>query len=268
VASEDTTGVWVASVQSGSPADRAGIKAGDIITHLEGLLLGTDGTMSDYCDILRSHDPDDVLGVTVLRYATQEVLEGQLNGRELETTFSFAQELQDDVPDQGTTSTSDTYSGYMGVEDNTGAIYMEVPVEWSDVNGDLFTDNDGNVIGASITAAADLDAFNSAYDVPGVFFIASRQLAQSYDEESLLDLVALDTACASYEGRYEYDDGLYTGYYDYYTGCGNDGMVVQVAAVPEDRSYIMLVSIQVMTDADLEAMDTIISTFQVQGDLP
>jgi S1-C subfamily serine protease len=39
VASEDTTGVWVASVLSGSPADRAGIKAGVFITHLEGLLL-------------------------------------------------------------------------------------------------------------------------------------------------------------------------------------------------------------------------------------
>ena len=266
-AGDGTTGIWVASVKSGSPADQAGIKAGDIITHLEGLLLGTDGTMADYCDILRSHNPDDVLGVTVLRYATQEVLEGQLNGRELETTFSFAQELQDDVEDQGSAASA-SYSGYMGVEDDTGAIYMEVPYEWSDVRGDLFTDNDGSPMGASITAAADLDAFGSAFDVPGVLFIASRQLAQNYNEETLLNEVALDTSCASFEGRYDYDDGLYTGYYDLYTGCGDGGVVVQVAAVPEDRSYIMLVSIQVMTDADLEAVDRIFASFIVQGDLP
>ncbi len=49
---EGLTGIWVSSVESGSPADKAGIKSGDIITKMEGLVLATDGTMSDYCDIL------------------------------------------------------------------------------------------------------------------------------------------------------------------------------------------------------------------------
>ena len=43
---------------------------------LEGLLLATDGAMTDYCDILRSHTPDDVLAAEVLRYDTSEVLGG------------------------------------------------------------------------------------------------------------------------------------------------------------------------------------------------
>ncbi len=88
VASEDgqLTGVWVSSVQSGSPADKAGIEPADIITMMENLVLATDGTMADYCDILRSHKPGDTLGVTVLRWPTQEVLEGQLNGRAMEVT--------------------------------------------------------------------------------------------------------------------------------------------------------------------------------------
>ncbi|MEZ4676895.1 MAG: PDZ domain-containing protein [Caldilineaceae bacterium] len=52
---EGLSGHWVASVKSGSPADRAGIKGGDIILKMEGLVLADDGTMSTYCDILRSH---------------------------------------------------------------------------------------------------------------------------------------------------------------------------------------------------------------------
>jgi hypothetical protein len=91
VRSEDgsLSGIWVASVKSGSPADKAGIKPGDIIYQLEGLVLGTDGTMKDYCDVIRSHTATDTLGVTVIRYATGELLEGQLNGRELAVTGNF-----------------------------------------------------------------------------------------------------------------------------------------------------------------------------------
>lgn len=78
------TGVWVSSVASGSPADMTRLKPGDIITHMEGLALGTDGTMKDYCSILRTHNDGSSLTVTVLRLETMEILEGQINGRELE----------------------------------------------------------------------------------------------------------------------------------------------------------------------------------------
>ena len=83
------TGVWVSSVKSGSPADRSGIQPGDIITMMENLVLATDGTMSDYCDILRSHQPTDTLSVEVLRWANGEVLDGQLNGRALEVSATI-----------------------------------------------------------------------------------------------------------------------------------------------------------------------------------
>ena len=210
------SGVWVASVKSGSPADRTGIKAGDIIIHMEGLSLATDGTMADYCDILRSRHSTDVISVTVLRFDSDEMLEGQINGRELEQSFSFAQQFEENVqpsePDNGGNvgGGTTTYSQYQGVTDDTGAIYMEVPTEWREVRGDLFTDNEGNVLGASITAAPDLDEFDQWYDVPGVLFIASRQLVAGFDEDDLLDLLMIDDVCSSYEGRYDYEDPLYT----------------------------------------------------------
>ncbi|MCA9873146.1 MAG: trypsin-like peptidase domain-containing protein, partial [Anaerolineales bacterium] len=103
------SGIWVSSVKSGSSADEAGVKSGDIITSLENLVLATDGTMADYCDILRTHDAGDKLAVEVLRFDTQEVLEGQLNGRVLEQSFSFAQTLEDEASnnDSASTGTSD-----------------------------------------------------------------------------------------------------------------------------------------------------------------
>jgi S1-C subfamily serine protease len=83
------TGIWVSSVKSGSPADQAGVLPGDILTAMENLVLATDGTMADYCDILRSHTPQDPLNVEVLRWADGQLLTGQLNGRDLEVATVF-----------------------------------------------------------------------------------------------------------------------------------------------------------------------------------
>jgi S1-C subfamily serine protease len=100
------SGIWVASVKSGSPADKAGLKPGDIIYQLEGLVLATDGTMKDYCDVIRSHSATDTLGLTVIRYATGELLEGQLNGRELAVTGNFDTSGAGGNTSGGNTSTS------------------------------------------------------------------------------------------------------------------------------------------------------------------
>ncbi len=83
------SGIWVSSVKSGSPADKSGVKAGDILYQMESLVLATDGTMKDYCNILRTHKPADTLSLSVIRFASGELLEGQLNGRELAVTGNF-----------------------------------------------------------------------------------------------------------------------------------------------------------------------------------
>lgn len=116
VATEDgsLTGIWVSSVQSGSPADKSGIAAGDILFQLENLVLGTDGTMSDYCDILRSHQPTDTMQISVIRWASGELLDGQLNGRELAVSGLF--ETGDTTTTEGTTTSDVTSSGEYNFE--------------------------------------------------------------------------------------------------------------------------------------------------------
>jgi serine protease Do len=262
---KDFSGIWVASVKSGSPANNAGIKAGDVIVRLEGLVLAADGTMADYCDILRSHSPEDTLSMEVVRFATQEVLEGQLNGRELEQSFSFAQELEQEV---GSGTDAVTYTNYNTITDDSGAITMEVPQEWSDVTGSPWNwGEEDEVVGVSVVASTNIDDFYSTYSTPGVFFGASTVLAQRYDTSTLLDQISFSGDCTS-EGRFDYNDPLYTGLYDLYSNCGGAGSaVINLAAVPEDGSFIILLQVQAVSEADLDALDRILNSFQAVGDL-
>ena len=76
---DDWFGIWVVAVKSGSPADQAGLQPGDVIYRMEGIGLAGDGTMRDYCDILRSHRPGDTIEFDALRGDAYYV--GQINGR-------------------------------------------------------------------------------------------------------------------------------------------------------------------------------------------
>jgi serine protease Do len=262
-------GIWVASVDSGSPADRAGVKPGDIITKMEGLVLATDGTMADYCDILRSRRPDDVVSIEVLRFATEEVLEGQLNGRALEPSFSFARAVSEDVqqdPSSEGGSGPVVYSDFVGIYDDAGAVYVEVPAQWSDVDGSFWT-SEGSVIGSSLLASPSLDGFNSNYTTPGVQILASAGLG-GMNMNELVDFFDFTGDCG-YDGRYDYNDPIFTGVYDLYVDCAGQGSVIIVlGAEPADRSFAAVVVVQAVTDADLDALDNVLNTFNVVDTLP
>lgn len=265
------TGVWVFSVASGSAADKAGVQGGDLITDMEGLTLAPDGTMSGYCDILRTHQPSDALSLDVLRFGTGEVLAGELNGRPLETSSTFGTQLGNEVQ-AGSGSSGSSYSGYTLVTDDYGAIQMEIPSEWSDVDGSAWIDS-GDVIGSSIWASADLNAFSSGWTEPGVIFNVSNDLAKLGGYVQLLDFERQNyTGTCELDNRYDYDDGYYRGKYDLFKNCGGPGgpWYLVLSAVPSDNSqaFLMLVEVQIQADRDLEALDHILNTFDVVGSLP
>jgi serine protease Do len=261
---EGLSGIWVSSVQSGSPADRAGLEGGDIITKLEGLVLATDGTMADYCDILRSRDATDTLDVEVLRLSTEEVLEGQINGRELEQSFSFAQEFGNEVDDGGDSA----YSGYTIVSDDSGAIQVSIPQEWTDIDGSAWV-LDEETVGATVSASRNLSEFYDTFATPGVFFGASDVLAASYDAGSFLDELPDFSADCTYEGRSDYEDSVYTGLFDHYTDCGGVGsQIINIVAFPASGELVVWVQTQIVSEADLDALDEIINSFDVVGALP
>ena len=273
VSNEDGSivGIWVASVKSGSPADKAGVKGGDIITKMEGLVLATDGTISDYCDILRTRSASDTYSIEVLRFSTQEVLEGQINGRALEPSFSFAQQLSeqtDITPEAGPVTAT---GGYVTVQDDSGTIQVDIPAEWTQVDGQQWIDGE-TVLGPSITASADLESFTYDYFQPGIFFAASSEIAKLGGYVQILDVYreSYRQDC-ELTGRYDYADSAFEGKYDLFTNClGNQNALVVLSARPINNptSMIVVLIANMITDADFTALDQIFATFDVVGNLP
>ena len=102
-----TTGIWVSAVNTDSPAGELGLQGGDIIEKIEGLSIGVDGTMKDYCDILRSHDETDPHATPrSLRYADDARLRGEFNGDELEAIESLGTVMEETGPLRGTRARS------------------------------------------------------------------------------------------------------------------------------------------------------------------
>jgi S1-C subfamily serine protease len=164
VSTEDgsLTGIWVSSVQSGSPADKAGIKPADVITMMENLVLATDGTMSQYCDILRSHSPGDTLGLEVVRWPTGELLSGQLNGRELAVTGSF---------DSGQTSTGSTGT-------TTGSTYYNPSATAS---GDSFIETEfDDTEGWYVFTVPESDKYEASYQNSRVYLQVDQADTTAY----------------------------------------------------------------------------------------
>ncbi|MEZ4645211.1 MAG: trypsin-like peptidase domain-containing protein [Chloroflexota bacterium] len=255
---ETFSGIWVSSVRSGSPADQAGLEGGDIILQMEGLSLATDGTMEDYCSILRTHGPEDVLSIQVLRFATEEVLEGQLNGDTLEVTSSFG---------SGSTPAPEDIT-YVTVYDDYDVLKMDVPDTWNDTNGAAW-EVDGERVGAALSASPNLDDFyTTSFATPGVFFAASAKLAQQYTAEQYLNTLSSWTDYCVYDGRFNYDDGLYVGAYDSYSDCGSTGAsITNLVVKPADNSHLAFVQVQTVTAADDLAQEQIWNSFIAYGDL-
>ncbi len=253
------SGIWVAGVSAGSPAAEADILPGDIITSLNGLPMGTDGTFKDYCDVLRTAGPGQPMAVEVLRWDTSEVLAGEINGDEpLALTVSLAEEVEEDVDTEA--SGPATYSEYESVTDDTGTITVSVPVEWSE-RDTVPAEIDGEEI-PYIAAATSLDGFLNGYTDPGLLYIA---LDPSNDVDGTLAENAFGTDCED-GGISDYEDPVFTGKYQLWVECADGSAdLLVLAAQPADGSVTVLLMVQMVTDADLDALDQAIASFNLVG---
>lgn len=278
VQSDDGTlaGIWVSSIKSGSAADEAGLEAGDLITSLESLPLAADGTMSAYCDIIRTQGDENTLAVEVLRFPTQELLEGQINGRALAVVGSSPvapTEIDDDTT-ADTPQTGDG-SGYMEIYDYSDALVMSVPETWNDMesfdwenswelgNGTLL-----DFVAADLVAAPSLDDFYD-WTGPGVDFSASRHWGDIGGYLQLLDGTEfwyLDD-CEKDE-RDDYEDEVFEGAYDWWICEYVDIVVIAVRPIADPTAYLALVQVNLQTELDYDALEEIIASFDVINSLP
>ncbi|MEO6208666.1 MAG: M28 family peptidase [Gemmatimonadaceae bacterium] len=76
--SSDAPGVKLAGVTAGSPADKAGVHAGDIIVEFGGKTVKD---IYDYTDAINAHKPGDVIQVVVMRAGSRLALSATLGKR-------------------------------------------------------------------------------------------------------------------------------------------------------------------------------------------
>jgi serine protease Do len=252
------TGIWVAGVAAGSPAAEAKLLAGDIVTSMNGVPVGADGTFKDYCDVIRTAG-SKAIAVEVLRYDTEQVLRGEINGDQpLEQAFSFKQQVEDDSA-VGAMPTTPEYSDYTQVTDDSGQIIVEVPSTWNEVDTTSYALDDGSSV-PYIAASPDLDGYSNTYTVPGMDFAL---FGPSGDLDALLAEFSFSGECTD-QGIDDYADPIFTGRYQLWSDCaGTHSVVVVLTAQPAQAAYTAVIVVQATSEADLDALDHIFSTFDV-----
>ncbi|MFN5603257.1 MAG: PDZ domain-containing protein, partial [Actinomycetes bacterium] len=260
----------VSGVRAGSPASDLGIEAGDIVLSLGGRdVVSQDdldrygfATKSGYCDVLRTQGTDRAIEITVLRFDTGEVLSGELNNpdRPLEVRASIADSIT------GGSSDGAMYD-YELVEDESGSLQVEVPVQWTSRDSSLWNFFGGDY--PRIDVSTDIQSYLTTWGTSGVTVIAAPGLDENNFASTLVyfttDLYA-NSDC-EYVTSQEYDNGdaetPVIGMYDVYENCGGDGGARFVVGVFYDQFYdvLIVVAAQAVTDADLEVIDRALATF-------
>lgn len=254
------SGVFVSGVASGSPADRAGLEPGDIITRMEGVSLATDGTLADYCSVLRTHGQEATLAVEVFRPSDGVTYAGQFNGDALE-----AASLPDAGSGGGSTGggSAPESSDLTMVTDDSGRISVQVPSSWAEVDGAEYTDDGGNLV-YDVSVSSSLSGFYETWGTSGVSVAASSDWLSSSSVDALLDreIAVAESGSCSIDGREPYSDALYTGSFDWYYNCGGVGTnYVVIAATADDGTHATLVRIQLISGEEW-AVEPIVGSFQ------
>ncbi len=270
-------GIWVSSVKSGAPADTAGVKPGDVITRLEGLVLSTDGTMGDFCRILRSRNAGSPMAVQVLRFDTKEVLEGQINGSRALTAVAAlnaptesptATETPAPGETPGPTEAPPDYTGYQTVKDSTETLQMEVPKDWTDIHGGKWA-IDNKDVGVGLNAATNVDKWLSGWDTPGIFIGASASLAPKGVATLLEENSGAAANACTLGGESDYSANSLKGRYRNYVKCGdNETEEIVLVAMPDDESYVVVFLVVIVESKDVTAANHVLNTFQILKDVP
>jgi serine protease Do len=241
-------GVWVQSVEAGGPADIAGVEPGDLIYKLGGVSVGADGTLADYCKVLDTQGVDGTIDIDVYRPASDELLTGQVNGKELKVTQTgvFG----------GNGGGSNNSGGFSTVADDSGRLSVSVPSEWTDVSGGMV--NDGARDWYSVAASRDLSGFQNSFGTSGMQLLGTDE---SYDPAAALAQFDFSGSCSVTTASGSYDDGYYAGLYTEYD-CGSSYVVVLATQGTSTGATVVLLA-QLVSDYEQNtALSQLLNTFQ------
>lgn len=262
---EQGTGVWVSSVVPASPADRVGLEAGDLITAFAGLTVAKDVTLEGYCDILESHLPDLPFDIEVWRESNASYYEGVVNSDQVLTMVETPAD-EEFVGDWDDLPAGEAYEGYELVFDEEFLVSFEAPKMWSEQSQFPWVEDDIEV-GSAVSVAADLEGFETTWNVPGMTIVVSEALAADYPDP--VDYLAeyAPTGCV-FADQVPYDDGFYIGAANVWADCGGTGAVfIDWAVVDLSGQYLINGFFSLVTEADIEAFGHVLETLFLTKDL-
>ena len=161
-----------------------------------------------------------------------------------------------------------------------GAVRAEVPSAWRTLEGTSYTIPEQAPIGPGTVVSADPASWTAGWDVPGAFVAVSQDLADQLGTPggSLIERLErlgrwhggiFREAECDRDGASVFDsrDGQLTGFTTLWTNCGAAGATLfDVAAVPEDGSFVLVVEATGVTDAEVEAARRLVETISVDLD--
>jgi hypothetical protein len=159
---------------------------------------------------------------------------------------------------------------YARVEDESGRISVEVPTRWGHVRGNGWHATNfpaiprGRVIGPGLNAAPNVEAWKEDLETPGVFIGASEDILRAYEPEEILQQVSYG-GCETADRR-SYTNAEYTGAIVTWTCDGGTQWRILAATPTESRGYLVYLQAKLVSDADVEAYNKILNTFQVDFD--
>ncbi|MDE8649518.1 PDZ domain-containing protein [Rhodococcus qingshengii] len=251
------------SIASGSAADKAGVEPGDLLTSMEGVSLGSDGTLADYCSVLQTHGQESTLAVEAYRPSSDSYLRGQFNGDPLKPTTTVSSGISGTSNPSTTQATS--VGGFTTVTDNSGTVSVDVPTAWSQLDGTEFVDDKNNRF-YGLEVSSDIAQYKNGWGAVGASVLASEEAVTNSSPEELLNWAAqgLPEAGCTSRGRMDYQDALHTGLFEAWENCGPDkAKYIVVAAKADSGRYLALVAVQANSEADVAAADRVVNSFSV-----
>jgi hypothetical protein len=155
---------------------------------------------------------------------------------------------------------------YKTVTDDTGALSVEVPSGWEVITGEdsearsSWSSFGEENFSSSITASTDLDAWHNTSGVPGVYIVASRELAQRYTDDELVVSGPNDFSASCERGsRRDFDRHPYSGRMQAWKNCAGNGEanLITLAAAPEGRACVVVLQIGRYSEAGQHILDTL-----------
>ncbi len=219
-------GVWVAGVAPGSPADDVELLPGDIIQTMNGIPIGTDGTMADYCDVLRTSGDNPIRSrCSASTPPRSSPARSTATSRSSRRSRSPRRSRRRPRSKRRTT----TYDSYTTIVDDTGALTIDLPTAWTSLDTAPVTLDDGSVL-PQITGAPDLTSYYETWDTPGIFFsvVPSADILQCWRRSRRP--ICVDG------GQSDYQDAAFLGTYQLWTDCGGTDTIFVVLGAPRSTA--------------------------------